>query len=67
MRTHVEVERRPAGERLVTACVVTLVRSLARMRSPMAGETARVPKPLPTTGVFATVWTLPCMDSDVHV
>lgn len=62
-----EVERRPAGKRLITARIVTLVRPFARMRPSVAGETAGVTKPLPTTRIFTTVWSLPSVDADVHM
>ena len=67
MGAHVEVERGAAGERLVTTCIVTFVRPLARMSSSMTSEAARVTKPLPTPGVFTTMWPLSRVDSDVHM
>ena len=62
-----EVERRPAGERLVTACIVTLVWPFTRVCPPMAGETTGVTKPLPTAGIFTTVWPFSGVDADVHM
>lgn len=67
MGTHMEVERRPAGERLVTACIVTLVRPFPRMCPSMAGEAAGVTEPLPTPRIFTTMWSLPGVDADVHM
>jgi hypothetical protein len=67
MGTHVEVERRPAGKRLVTACIVAFVRSFARVCPSMAGETAGVTEPLPTARIFTTVWSLSSVDADMHV
>ena len=62
-----EIERRPAGKRLVTACIVALVRPFARVCPSMAGETAGVTEPLPTARVFTTVWPLPGVDTDVYM
>jgi hypothetical protein len=67
MGAHVEVERRPTGKSLVTACVVALVRSFACVCPPMASKTARITKPLPTPRIFTTMWSLPGVHPDVHM
>lgn len=67
MGAHVEVERGAAGERLVTTCIVTFVRPLARMCPSMAGKTTGVTEPLPTARVLATVRPLSRVDPNVYM
>lgn len=67
MGAHVKVERRPAGERLVTTYIVTLVWPLPRMCPSMAGEATGIAEPLPTARILATVWPFPSVDPNVHM